>query len=272
MSGILLLDNNCLDRLSARAKRDRLRANLRAAGLAFWPSAINILEALKSRDDHVRQRLLATIADLADDHHALTLPGEALRRVAVAMTSGGHRIDWSEPKLTRLFRYPDSVTQEDAKLARQHLEAQEARFEAAHAEASQRLRSKFKEAGGRRRWSCMVEFLDEVWLSPEHLQRYVDGLWDSWDLGRPPTVELVLEHASWRLFFDAWGASVYAQHIEHPQQGHVQHSDLNQLVYFGGSNTRLLASEDRPFRRFSNNMLRGRHPMAEVASLRDFLH
>jgi len=199
------------------------------------------------------------------------LPGEALRRVAEKIASNEHRIDWSEPKLTRLFRYPESVTDQEAASARRLLEAQEASFRSVHDEARRRLRSVFKEAGGHRQWTASAEFVDQIWLSPTHLQKYVDDLWAHWGFGRPPAVEVVLRHGPWRLFFDGWGASVYAQHVEHPQRGKVQHSDIEQLVYLGGANSRMLASEDASFRQLANSILRGRHHRAEVVPLRELL-
>ena len=118
MSGILILDNNCLDRLEDAEKRARLAANLRATGRDIWPTAANVLEALKSRDAAVRTRLLLTLSELAQDRLPLTLPGEVLRRLAGAFGTVA-KIDWCEPKLSRFFRYPGSVTEEDSRWARE---------------------------------------------------------------------------------------------------------------------------------------------------------
>jgi hypothetical protein len=215
----------------------------------------------------MRTRLLVTLGELAGDHHVLTLPGEALRRVAQAFAEGAATIDWSEPGLTRFIRDPQSITDEEADTIRQYLVTQEADFESTHSRAKDALRPVFKAEGGHERWTSVAQFLDEVWSVPDHVGAYFERLWNGWGLpGRAP-VERILNHEAWRLYFDGWGAAVYARHIAHPQPGRVQTADLQQLVYFGPAASRVLATEDVEFRRVAGAILDGRYPLARVVSL-----
>lgn len=268
---LFLLDNCCLLRLQSPTTRARLKANLRASGQEFWPSGMNVIEAAKSRDRDKRTRLLSTLSELAGDNHALTLPTEGLRRIALAHAQGAATVDWSEPRLTAWFRDPEAVTDEEAADARAHLIAQEQSFNETHARASSALRPVFKTDGARFKWTTPAQFLDEVWSTPSHLGAYFDILWDLWQLpGSAPTEEL-LKHDAWRLFFDGWGATVYARHIAHPQLGLVQSSDIQQLVYFSTAPGRILATEDVEFRALANSILARRYHLARVVSLDEML-
>lgn len=263
----LLLDNNCLDRLiSARARR-RLRSNLQATGREYWPTAVNVLEALQAHDPNRRTLLLTAISEIAGDHYALTLPGEALRRIAVAVATNASSVNWSEPGITRLFRYPESVTDEDATATRDHFLAQETAFNNVHQELRPTLKQYVKENGGMQRWGSPVAFIDELWTDPKNLGHYINVLWDQWKLPGSPPIEALLQHEAWRLYFDGWGASVYARSIQHPQPGWVQSSDLIQLIYLGAMEDRILATDDREFRNLGNAILRDRYPLAEIVPL-----
>lgn len=264
---ILVVDNNCLDRLESESARRRLRANLRATGRTFWPTATNALEALKSRDPQTRTRLLGTLDELAEDNLAITLPGEGLRRVAMAVHERSEKIDWSEPSVTRLFRHPESVTDEEAAGARDHLLEEERRFNKVHERAKRELRPAIKAEGGSRRWTEPAQFVEDFWSGADNIGPYIEALWDEWGLPKPAPIEQLLHHDAWRLYFDGWGASVYARQVAHPQKKIVQISDLSQLTYLGPARSRLLASDDKEFRELANHILRGRYPQAEVVPL-----
>src|SRR5688572_10802836 len=117
---LLILDNNCLQRLSSARARARLRSNLKLSGREFWPSAVNVLEATKTRDREKRTRMLSVLAELSEDAHALPMPSTALRLVGEALTNGSSLVTWSEPRLTRFFRDPESVSDDEAAAAREH--------------------------------------------------------------------------------------------------------------------------------------------------------
>jgi hypothetical protein len=271
LPNLVLLDNNSVRRLYSPKLRDRLRANLRAMHAEFWPTAVNVLEATKSRDRETRTQMLTTLGDLAGQHHAFPLPTDALRKVAEAIANGAPTVEWAEPGFTYLFREPESVTDEEAAEIRDYLIAQEASFREMHERAALTLRPVLKQDGGHRRWTSIGQFLDEIWNAPGHLEAYVSAIWELWDLRSPPPVEAILKHEAWRLFFDGWGASAYAHFIAHPQLPLVEAADLHQLVYLASARNRILVSGDHGFQRLASSILDGRYPLARIVSLKNML-
>jgi hypothetical protein len=244
---------------------------LRATGKEFWPSGLNVLEALKSRSSRRRIRLLTTLGELAGDNHALPLPTEGLRIVAETLAAGGRTIEWADPRLTRFFREPETITDEEADYARQHLLEEEQGFWDTHERAKTALQPLFRSEGGLSRWPTVRHFLDEVWSTPEHLQGYIHALWAEWNFEGPPPVAAILAHQSWQLFFDGWGAAVWARSIAEPQPRWVQSADLQQLVYFGSALGRVLATEDAGFRHLATAILQGKYHLARVVSLNEII-
>jgi hypothetical protein len=169
--------------------------------------------------------------------------------------------------MTGVLRHPESVDDDQAEQARRHLEQQEASFRHAHTAAETALRPLLKEAGGSGRWPNVISFLDEVWTTASHAKDYLDHLWRKWRLGENAPVTALLNDEPWRLYFDGWGASVYARQIAHPQPRLVQHADLKQLVYLATAQNRVLATEDRGFRALANSVLSGRYTLACVVEL-----
>jgi hypothetical protein len=264
----LFLDNNCLDRLVRSAEaRQRLRANLRATGREYWPTAINVLEALKTPDRDTRTRLLTVISEIAGDHPALTMPGEALRRIAEAVAMNASSVNLSEPRIIRLLRDPESATDEDVAATRDYFLAQETAFNVPHQETRSTLKQHVKKAEGMPRWNSPVAFITEFWTNPENLGRYIEDLWDLWRLPASAPIEALLQHDAWRLYFDGWGASIYARNIQQPQRKEVQYADLIQLIYLGAMQDRILATGDLSFRDLGNAILRDRYPLAEMVPL-----
>jgi hypothetical protein len=264
---LLLLDNNAIHRLGSERSREKVARNLRVTGREFWPTGVNVMEALKSRDRATRTRLLQTLGTVAGDCHVLPLPTEALRKTAEAIASDAKTITWAEPRFTYLIREPEEVTDEQAAEVRAHLIEEEERFDAAHQRGRDEILPELIKMGGRDRWPDVGGFLDEVWNSPGHLSTYVERLWEQWGLSSDPPIDKLLSDRAWRLYFEGWGAAVYARLLAHPQPPLVQHSDLTQLIYCGSAKSTVLATDDRGFRQVGNALLRGRHPMIELVPL-----
>lgn len=264
---VLLLDNNCFRRLASAKARQRLRANLRATGREYWPTAINVLEAMKKRDRAMRTHLLTVISEIAGDHLALAMPGEALRRIAVAVARNASFVNWSEPRITRLFRDPKSVTDEDVAETRDYFDAQERTFDDTHQKVRSALKLHAKEVG----WNSMEAFMEDFWADPKNLGPYIKVLWDDWKLSGSAPVKALLTHEAWRLYFDGWGASLYARNVQHPQPGKVESWDLLQLIYLGVTQDRVLATNDPDFCKLGNAILRGRYQLAEMVPLDELI-
>ena len=235
-------------------------------GREYWPTAVNVLEAAQTSDPGLRARLLNTIHELAEDNHALTLPGEALRRIAQAIAAEDRDVDWSEPGVTKLFRNPASITDLEIQAIRAAIAAEEENFNAVHEEARIKLKPHIKDAGGMKRWRTPASYIEEFWTSQENIGPYIQALWTSWGLVGDAPLDRLLMQDTWRLYFDGWGAANYARAVEHPQRGKVQYSDLTQLSYLGPFYDRVLVTEDKEFRDLGNAILRGRYGLAEIVS------
>jgi hypothetical protein len=263
----LLLDNNCLIRLVSAEVRQHLRTNLRATGREYWPTAVNVLEALQAHDRNKRTLLLTVISEIAGGHPALAMPIEALRRIAETVATNASSIKWSEPGIARLLRDPESVTDEDVAATRDYFLRQETTFNNLH----QELRSRLKEDGGMRRWGSPAAFVDEFWTDTKYLGRYIEIFWDHWKLPGSAPIDELLKHDAWRLYFEGLGAFIYAGSIQQPQHKKVQYSDLVQLIYLGATQDRILATGDLAFRDLGNVILRGRYQLAEIVSLDELI-
>lgn len=261
---ILLLDNNAVRKLADGSRRRVLRANLRATGREFWPSAVNVLEATKSREPRTRSLLLGVLGELAGDNHVLTLPTEAIKILATALSCGNANVDLSEPRLTRIIREPESLTEEFAADAREHLVEQESSFRGVHEKGQRELRPVLAAKGGADRWPTVNDFLDQVWTVPSHLESYADRFWEDWGLPDGDSKTQLLEHPAWKLFFDGWGAAAYTKSVAHPQPRWVETADLQQLVYMGFARSALMLSDDGGLRHVGNQILQGRGLRAEV--------
>jgi len=211
--------------------------------------------------------MLAVLAELSGDKHVFPLPTQALRTTAEAIAGQAHRLVWSEPRLTHLFRSPDSVSDTQAKEVRSHLQAQEQRFDKTHNRANEGLVPMIKELGGRDRWPNVGAFLDEVWNRRNHLEGYVSLLWEEWDLCGEPPVRDLLANRTWQLYFEGWGATLYARQLAHPQPPKVEHADLLQLVYCGPARSAILVTDDKGLVQLGMSIIDGRHSRIEVVPL-----
>ena len=59
-TGVVILDTNALKAFEPPEVRERVSRALEAADSALWPSALNVLEIVKTENRRVRSRLLAT--------------------------------------------------------------------------------------------------------------------------------------------------------------------------------------------------------------------
>lgn len=177
--GILIIDNNCLNRLERPETRERLRANLRATGRVLVPTGVNAVEAAKTSDPDKRGRLLATLGDLAQDRIALPLAERVLRKIAEAIASNASEIEMASDELTSLFREPEAITEERLVSIRNAFEQQEATWrvmlERARREVPRLIRE-FKadrKVDARAEWVDEASFLNGFWMRPDFLERFL---------------------------------------------------------------------------------------------------
>jgi hypothetical protein len=96
-------------------------------------------------------------------------------------------------------------------------------------------------------------------------------IWKALRLPGDPPLKQLLENETWKLLIDAEGLAVYERAVIKEQPKRVHRMDLLQLVYLGGSHSRVLATADEPFLRAATQILRGRYPNVRVLHIRDLL-
>ena len=262
--GFLTIDNNGVRRLENETARVRLGVNLRCTRREFWPSALNVLEALQIGSAAGRARRLGALEALANGNLALTLPAEVLRRIAEAYARGEPTVIYSDQSVTALLREPQDVSASQLSDVREYLQEQEASFRAVHDRAYRELRPAMLAAGGISTWPNVATYLDEVWSTPDHLEPYARALWDMWRLDGPPPIERLLKHPAWRIFFEGWGAAFYGHSLARPAMRWTETADLQQLVYLGITPNGLLATDDTGLLAMGTAILRGRYSLREV--------
>jgi len=232
---------------------------------------MNVLEAMKSRDEKTRTRLLTTLHALAGENHAITIPTEVLRKIAEVHITKAEKIDFSEPGVTYYLRNPELITKKDVEAIRNHLDSQEASFREVHERAKKELGDPMHAAGGRSRWPTMRQFLDEVWSTASHLGSYIDAIWSEWGFPGSAPVESLLAQPAWKIFFDGWGAAFWGQTIAHPQPRWTGTADLQQLVYLGIAPDALIATDDVGLQAAGSGIMTYRYSMRSVVPLDDVL-
>src|SRR5688572_27960932 len=85
--GIAVIDNSCYRALAEENALARFRGNLAITDLEARASEVNLLEAAVTRPPSVRDRLLATIKDLAGTAGLLPWPFVILQRVGRAIAN-----------------------------------------------------------------------------------------------------------------------------------------------------------------------------------------
>lgn len=215
--------------------------------------------------------MLTKLSILSGQRFVFPEPFEALRRVSVALITDASTVSWADERLTYFLRNAESVTDEDAAEARDHLVQQQDKFtniinHAAH------VRSQLRAEAGDFRSMSTAQYLDEVWWrNPAAFTPIISTMFETWGLAAPPPVEHLLAHDSWRLFLDGWGAEMYGRQIAHPPLRTVQAADFLQLIYLGAARNRVLASEDRGFQDLARSVLSGRYRLARMVPLAKLL-
>lgn len=270
-AGLVVLDASSIKHLEADEARSNLHASLRANWLELWPSVMNVLEVVKTRNPRVRTRLLRTIAELAADRPLLPWPHELLRQVGAAVAEGRRETRVGERRLQRLLKEPDSISESEVENVRRFLQEREQDFTSMHQRARRVLRPILRQHGALDRWGSVGNFLDSVWNDPDHLDDYLVSLWDALQCPGQAPVEELRKVDGWKLFLEGVGAAAFERAVRGKTPKRVQEADLLQLVYLGGSHRRILVTNDRRFRELASSMLHGRHTLARVISVKKLL-
>jgi hypothetical protein len=271
MEGTVILDANTLWRLEDPSVRDRVAHSLRAADLIFRPTAINLLEAIRTSRSTLRSRLLAVIRGLWNETVVRPLPREILALTASAMARNAPHFEWAASGYEWMLRCPDLIGPQHVAFAAKYLDEGQAEFDDMHKVGRSVLRPYLKEHGQRDPWGDIPTFLDVTWTQAKHLDTYIARTWSS--LGAPGTPEIgrVLRNEAWRIYYEGMGGAVYERAILSQSPSPVHLSDIRQLIYLAGSRRRILVTDDKDLQRVADAVLRGRYAGSRVIGVQAFL-
>lgn len=271
MPGAVILDTNAIKWLETEGARQRLRASLRAADLALWPSALNALEAVATENPRVRVRLLDTLRELSPSQHLLPLPTDLLRRVGESILAGDGGFVTPESGLEWLVHEPERITDEQVPQAGEIAAHSQHVWDEGHRKARRRVREILRAEGRRDPWGDVPSFLEQVWMRPQQLDTFIEGMWREMNLPAPAPLAALLENEAWRLYLEGFGATVYEHCVpsQVPKPAHV--ADVVQLVYLAGASRRVFVTEEKPLTRVAMAVLPRRHALSRVMHPRDLL-
>lgn len=263
--GIVVVDTSCFRFLESEAVQLKIERDLRTTAWELWPSAVNALEIAQTPNPDIRQRLLNVLRSLAKKRDILPWPHVLLERSAEAIAKGRPGF-WSGP--SRMSWTLDSsvadISSEEADRAEAFLSKQTTAFEEMHEEARPKVRNFLRSKNLRNEWDTLPEFLDEFWMTPEHIDSYITKLWKHFDLTDPVPTEQLRYLETWRLFFEAQGAAVFERTVMDQMPKPVHLPDLLQLVYLAGARRRLLVTADGGLIRAATAVVRGRYDKAWI--------
>lgn len=269
--GSLIVDNSALAQLEAPEAKERFLRNLRSAGWEVWPTAVNYLEALKTKNSTVRDRLLNIIRWMCGDRGLLPWPHSMLEITGRAIYEGKSRfqIRWSG---LEWHLFESEHDDEDSDRAIAFLDEQERRFQQLFDDRRGPVQAGLTQLNASPSSVSVRTFLDVVWSSGALLDDTLHGLWERLELPGSAPIDQLRELETWKLFHEAYGVMAYERSFVDQPRKRVQLMDLLQLLYLGSTvRKRAVATNDSSFRRAGNAILAGRYQRAEVCKLDAFL-
>lgn len=270
--GLLVIDNSTLKHLESAEALERFRGNLRVSGWHIWPTAVNYLEAAKTRNRRVRSRLMATLRKLCGNRGLLPWPHQLLGITgrAILEDKNRFRVPWSG---FEALLFEDELTATHVDRATEFIESQESRFQQLQDTARAQVQAFIRKRGIDDRKYDARRFLAEAWTTDPFHASALEDIWLHLDLPKPAPVAQLKNLDTWQLYFEAYGIAAYERAFVKQQESRVQLMDLLQLLYLGiGPTKRALATEDAGLLRAGSKILDGRYPRAQMCSIRLFLH
>jgi hypothetical protein len=228
---------------------------------------LNLLEALKTQNERVRRRLVATIGFVASGRPLLPWPYELLRQAGAIIAGRLDGIRLQPSGYEWILEHPDDLTTKQLDSAREFLEKQESAFTKMHDEARPLIQRFLKQHHLKGSWRVASEFLDQEWTTKAHLDTYIERIWNRLNLPSDAPVDQVLENEMWRLFFDGQGIGAFERAISEQPPKRAQQMDLLQLIYLGGAQRRMIASDDAGTLRAAMAVLHGRYRRARAVHI-----
>jgi hypothetical protein len=270
-SGTLILDANVIGRLEDPALRDKIERSLAVADLEFRPTAINVFEAVRTRDPALRFRLLAALRALSHGARVRPLPSETLALSGQMIAAGAFTFDWPESQYEWMLYEPERLTDAHVIAAGHMLDEEQKAFDQNHKAARRRVRQFLKERGLRDPWGDVPSFLEAQWTTESQLDTFISKAWEALDLPGTPDIPRVLANEAWRLYFEGFGATVYERAIRSQTLAPVHLADIRQLVYLAGSYRRVLVTDDGGLARAAKDVLTRRYLNSRVIGFSELL-
>ena len=271
--GIVIVDATFLQHLADPAAAALVRSTCDLCNLRVYPSKINAIEVIKDPSRKRQMRLALAIKDWCGGVPLLPWPPELLRLAGEAALAGE-----PNPVIPReMLRYLNPSDEDDVAGDQVRADAfvreSEEIFTKAHTEVRAELQAILKAKRVTARWATVAAFLDGEWSLTENRDYFTGSFWTHFGLPGEPPKDLFDRSEAWRLFIEAFGASVYERSVSKEQKPNVAGvMDLLQLVYLGmHTSSRILITDDKSFADTGRSILTGRYPGVRVMSSAEFL-
>lgn len=248
MSGIVIVDADCLKFLEDPQLRDRVTRSLSVARFQIVPSLINLVEIAKNESQPIAKRGFRTIEALGAETGVLPLPDEVLRETGRALLRGESR--YVPKMLSASVALDDSGSlSAEFRLAAQHYaNVFEAKRVQHFARWRERIRQRIKLLA--KEPTDATEFLSRFWDGTASQSQFAEMVWKELNIGDFPGLEVVMNSPAWRLFLGAEGHALFERLAVHAQPpGTAGFIDLSQLSYVGAGDRAILVTNDRGLRR-----------------------
>ncbi len=249
-STVVFLDTDCLHYLRSDSTRAGLSRQMRLINAVTVGTVINLIEAVRHPSSDLRRRLVDAVRYLAGDRNLAPWPYGLIERVGAAVGCGEDDFIMPPSGLER-FLCEDPTEDELADLGRQ-VEQMEDDFRTIHDEGRPRIQAFIRDHGMRGVWASARAFLDEMWMQPDHIDEYIQGVWRTLDLQGEPRIPQLRENPTWRLFFEAQGVAVFEQSFVSNRKTQFGSIDLLQLIYVTGFRQSIFVTNDGALRRLAD--------------------
>jgi hypothetical protein len=272
MPGAVILDTNALKHLVDDRQRGRLVSSLHAADLELVPSALNVVEVVKSENAQVRTRLLNAIREISGTTQLMPMPSSLLSQVGASIANGRDQgFELERSGLEWVVEHPERVEPRHIADAARILDANQEFWNDRHRAGRSAMREMLKQRGTPDPWGSIPIFLDEQWMPRDQITHFLRLMWTAMKLAGEPPIDALLADGTWRLYFEGMGASIYERCIVSQTLKPVHVADLLHLPYLGGWTKRIFITEDAGLRRVAEAILTGRYRDIRVMTPAQFI-
>jgi hypothetical protein len=276
MSGspsVVVIDANIVGYLLDPKRDTFIARNCQVANLRIWPSSLNALEVLKHPNPQARARLLGGLARWLGNFPLLPLPHLILRAAGLAALKGETTFQFSELGFESIALREEHL-EADHQKAKEFLAPWDQLLNEAHADTDRLIRRTLKQEGRTQELQDPRFFLETVWADVENQSHQLALIWRRLNLPKAPPESLLELSESWRIIFEALGASIFLRSVRREaQRNPASFVDLIQLIYLSVvSDRRILVSDDEALRETANAVFHGRYPNIRIMSGADFIN